>query len=131
MRRTVPSIEVESAQGTREVSLSTRHLMKRRIFLTGEINADLADEFVSQMLFLEEESEDEPVTIYIDSPGGEVNAGLLIYDTIQSMKMPVNLICTGTAASMAAIILSGGQKGRRFITYLRPCTFKHNGCRCR
>ncbi len=115
MRKTIPSIEVESAQGTREVSLSTRHLMNRRIFLTGEIDSDLADEFVLQMLFLEEESEKEHVTIYIDSPGGEVNAGLLIYDTIQSCMMPVNLVCTGTAASMAAIILAGGQKGRRYI----------------
>ncbi len=109
-----PSIEVESAHGVREISLATRHLMKRRVFLSGEINADMANTFLSQMMFLEEEG-DEPVNVYINSLGGEVNAGLLIYDTIQASTLPINIICTGYAASMAAIILAGGQKGRRFI----------------
>ncbi len=110
----VPSVEVESAQGIREVSLRTRHLMNRKLFLTGSINADIADEFLSQLLYLEQESR-EPVTIYINSNGGEVNAGLMIYDAIRGSKLDINMICTGMAASMAAIIFSGGQKGRRFI----------------
>lgn len=109
-----PSIEVESAHGTREVSLTTRHLMNRCIFLTGSINTETADQFVSQYLYLEQESND-PITIYINSPGGEVNAGLVIYDTIQGSTLPINMICTGMAASMAAIIFAGGQKGRRYI----------------
>ena len=110
----IPSVEVESAHGTREVSLTTRHLMNRKIFLTGSIDGEMADNFLSQFLYLEQES-DEPITIYINSPGGEVNAGLMIYDTIQGSKLPINMVCTGMAASMAAVLLAGGQKGRRYI----------------
>jgi ATP-dependent Clp protease protease subunit len=110
----IPSIEVEGAHGTREVSLTTRHLMNRNIFLTGEINQQMANNFLSEFLFLENESRD-PVTIYINSPGGEVNAGLMIYDVIQGSSLPINMVCAGMAASMAAIILAGGQKNRRLI----------------
>lgn len=109
-----PSVEVEGAHGTREVSLSTRHFMNRCIFLNGEIDSETADSFLSQILFLEEEPE-KPVTIYIDSPGGEVNAGLMIYDAIQCSGLKINMLCTGKAASMAAVILAGGQKNRRYI----------------
>lgn len=109
-----PSIEVESAHGVREVSLDTRHLMNRRIFINGEINQDTANDFLSQMLYLEQESND-PITIYINSPGGSVNAGLVIYDCIQASEVEINMICAGTAASMAAIILAGGQQGHRYI----------------
>lgn len=109
-----PTIEVESAHGVREVSLDTRHLMNRRIFIHGEINDDLANDFLSQMLYLEQESSD-PITIYINSPGGSVNAGLVIYDCIQASELKINLVCAGMAASMAAVILAGGKKGHRFI----------------
>lgn len=109
-----PSIEVENSNGIREISLSTRHLMNRNIFIQGEINSEMANRILSEFIFLSEE-EDAPVNIYINSPGGEVNAGLMIYDLIQDAKMPVNMICTGTAASMAAIIFAGGQQGRRYI----------------
>jgi len=109
-----PSIEVESAQGIREVSLDTRHLMNRRIFINGEISEESANDFLSQMLYLEQESND-PITIYINSPGGSVNAGLVIYDCIQSSALEINIICAGMAASMAAIILAGGQQGKRYI----------------
>jgi ATP-dependent Clp protease protease subunit len=112
--REIPCIETEGAYGAREVRLSTRHLMNRKIFLTGEINSDMADEFLSVFMYLEEVSQ-EPVTIYIDSPGGEVNAGLMIYDLIQGSNIAINIVCVGKAASMAAILLAGGQKGRRFI----------------
>ena len=110
----IPTIEVEGVNGTREVSLYTRHLTNRNIFLNGEINADMANFFVSQLLYLEE-TPDEPVNIYINSPGGEVNAGLMIYDAIQGSKLEINMICTGLAASMAAVILAGGQHGSRYI----------------
>ena len=109
-----PTIEVESAHGVREVSLDTRHLMNRRIFIHGEINDESANDFLSQMLYLEQESS-EPITIYINSPGGSVNAGLVIYDCIHSSDLEINIICAGMAASMAAIILAGGQKGHRYI----------------
>ena len=110
----IPCVEIETNNGIREVSLKTRHFMKRRIFLNGEINSDLANDIVSQLLYLQEDSE-EPIYIYINSGGGEINAGLYIYDVIQSMTVPVYMYCTGIAASMAAIILAGGQSGRRFI----------------
>ncbi len=109
-----PSIEVESANGIREVSLATRHLMDRKIFLMENIDQESADDFLSQMLYLEHESE-EPITIYINSPGGEVSSGLMIYDAIQGSNLDINMVCAGTAASMAAVILAGGQKGRRYI----------------
>lgn len=109
-----PSVEVESAHGTREVSLKTRHLMNRNIFLTGSIDDEMANDFLSEFMYLENQS-DEPINIYINSPGGQVNAGLMIYDTVQGSRVPVNMICAGLAASMAAIILAGGQNGRRYI----------------
>lgn len=113
-RLTGPTIEVESAHGVREVSLETRHLMNRRIFIQGEINDESANDFLSQMLYLEQESK-EPITIYINSPGGSVNAGLVIYDCIQSSELKIDIVCAGMAASMAAILLAGGQKGNRYI----------------
>ena len=110
----IPAVEVESAHGTREVYLNTRHLMNRRLFINGEIDGDTANDFLSEFLFLEQES-DKPITIYVNSPGGEVNAGLMIYDIIQESSMDINMVCTGMAASMAAILVAGGQKGRRYI----------------
>lgn len=109
-----PCVEVESHNGIREVSIYTRHLSKRRIFLNGEIDRDKANDIVTQLLYLQEESE-EPVYFYINSCGGEINAGLLIYDVIQAMTIPVYMYCTGMAASMAALLLAGGQPGRRYI----------------
>ena len=109
-----PAVEVESVNGTREISLYTRHLMNRNLFLTGEINADMANSFVAQLLYLEE-TPDEPVNIYINSPGGAINAGLMIYDAIQGSRLEINMICTGLAASMAAVLLAGGQHGSRYI----------------
>ena len=110
----IPTIEVESASGTREISLATRHFMNRRIFISGEITENTANSFISQLMYLEQESS-EPVTIYINSPGGQVNAGMVIYDAVQGSRIPINMLCTGMAASMAAVILAGGQKGRRYI----------------
>lgn len=114
MSNWIPSVEVESARGTRELALRTRHLMKRRIFLDGPIDRESANDFLSQLLYLEEEG-NAPIDILINSPGGEVNAGLLIYDAIQGSSADINLYCVGTAASMAADILAGGKKGHRFI----------------
>ena len=110
----IPKIEVESASGTREISLATRHFMNRRIFISGEITENTANSFISQLMYLEQESS-EPVTIYINSPGGQVNAGMVIYDAVQGSRIPINMLCTGMAASMAAVILAGGQPGRRYI----------------
>ena len=110
-----PSVEVESCNGVREMSLRTKHFTDGKLFLTGEVTEDMANDYVSELLYLVERG--EPVDIYINSPGGSVNAGLVIYDLLQacSEKLEINMYCTGMAASMGAVILAGGQKGRRFI----------------
>ena len=110
----MPSIEVESANGTREVNLSTHLFKNRKLFLNGSIDAESANVFLAELLYLEAEAA-EKVTVYINSPGGEVNAGLMIYDALQGSSLNINLVCTGLAASMAAVILCGGKKGHRFI----------------
>ena len=110
----VTCIEVESANGTREVGISTRHLMNRRIFIQGEINEETANNFVQQIMYLESEG-NEPISVYINSNGGSVSDGLLIYDAMQASKCKINTICTGMAASMGAVILCGGSKGHRYI----------------
>lgn len=107
-------VEEESAHGSREVMLEAKHLKNRKIFLTGKIDDEMADRFLQQLLYLEGMSE-EPVTVYINSPGGEVNAGLMIYDLIQGSRMDIRLVCAGMAASMAALLLAGGTRGNRYI----------------
>lgn len=109
-----PTIEVENAHGIRSVSLQTHFLMNRMIFINERINGELANTVLSQFLFLEQQS-DEPITIYLNSPGGEINAGLMIYDIIQSSKLEINTVCTGRAASMAAVLLAAGTPGHRYI----------------
>ena len=110
-----PAVEEESCNGVREITLRTKHFTNRKLFLTGEVTEEMANNFVSQLLYLVEKK--EPVDIYINSPGGSVNAGLVIYDIIQACqdKLEINMYCMGLAASMGAVILAGGQKGRRFI----------------
>ena len=110
-----PAIEEESCNGTREVSLRTRHFTNRKLFLTGEVTEEMANNFVSEIIYLAEKG--EPIDIYINSPGGSVIDGLVIYDVIQACKnkLEINMYCIGMAASMGAVILAGGQKGRRFI----------------
>lgn len=110
----VPALEKESANGIQQVSLITDAFTNRRLFLFGEIDQNLVFSFTMQMLSLMEDEQSE-ISIYINSPGGEVNAGLAIYDLIQSCKAPINMYCIGMAASMGALIFAGGQKGRRFI----------------
>ncbi len=88
------------------------NLENRIVLLTGEIEDEMASSIISQLLYLDSNS-DEKIRLYINSPGGSVSAGLAIYDTMQSLKCPVSTICIGRAASMAAVILSGGAKGER------------------
>lgn len=116
-----PSTVVETASGKSVIDLRTHHFSKRKVYLTGSITEESANDFVLQMLYLAEEK--KPVDIYINSSGGSVNAGLVIYDVIQSLndRIPINMYCTGMAASMAAVILAGGQKGRRYILPNSKC----------
>lgn len=106
-------LEVESAQGTRIESLETRLMMQRKIFLSGEIDMIMADDFARQMMYLMES--EEPLKIYINSMGGEVDAGLLIYDMICSAGDRVSIYCMGRAYSMAALLLAAAPKGQRMI----------------
>lgn len=110
----IPSLEKESVNGIQQVSLVTAAFSNRRVFLFGEIDEMLVYSFTMQMLNLMEDEQSE-INIYINSPGGEVNSGLAIYDLIQSCKAPINMYCVGMAASMAALILAGGQRGKRYI----------------
>lgn len=121
MTENLSTILIEDYNGAREIKLVTKHLMSRKIFLTGEVNASMANDFASKMLYLTDKN--EPIDIYINSPGGSVDAGLVIYDIIQSCegKVPINIYCIGTAASMGAILLAGGQKGRRYILPHSKC----------
>lgn len=111
----IPAVLEESCSGIREVALKTKHFSEGRLFLTGEITEGTANSFVSELLYLV--TKGEPVNIYINSPGGSVDAGLVIYDVLQACleKIEINLYCVGMAASMAAIILAAGKKGHRFI----------------
>lgn len=110
----IPSVLENTHGGVREVSLSAKHFMSRKLFIYGSITAESANAFVMQLMYLVGKS-DAPIDIYINSGGGEINAGLLMYDVIQSIKSPINMYCTGRAMSMAAILLAAGQKGRRYI----------------
>lgn len=116
-----PSVLEDTYSGMREFNLQTKHFTNRKLFLTGLVDERMANQFVSEFLYLIQS--DEPIDIYINSPGGSVNSGLVIYDIIQSCdgKLPINMYCTGMAASMAAVILAGGQKGRRFILPHSKC----------
>lgn len=116
-----PTIIEETCDGVREVQLMSKHFANRKLFLTGEITEETSNRFVSELLYLAES--DEPIDIYLNSPGGSVNAGMVIYDVIQALedKVPINIYCIGMAASMGAIILAGGHKGRRFILPHSKC----------
>lgn len=103
----------EDADGGREFDLRTLHLSDGVIFIKGEINSAMAVKFASAMLYLSKEG--QKARIYINSGGGEVNAGLMMYDIIQSFDGEIEMYCIGMAASMAAVLLAGGRKGKRFI----------------
>ena len=104
----------QTSRGERSYDIYSRLLKDRIIFLSGEINDQVADLVVAQLLFLESEGPDKDISIYINSPGGSVSAGLAIYDTMQYIKSPVSTICVGRAASMGAFLLAAGEKGKRY-----------------
>lgn len=104
----------QSSRGERSYDIYSRLLKERIIFLSGEINNEMADLIVAQLLFLEAEDPDKDIQIYINSPGGSVSSGFAIYDTIQYIKPDVSTICVGLAASMGAFLLASGTKGKRY-----------------
>ena len=109
-----PYVIERSSRGERTYDVFSRLLMDRIIFLGTPINDDVANVVIAQLLFLEADNPERDIHIYINSPGGVVTSGMAIYDTMQYIRPNVSTICVGQAASMAALLLSGGEKGKRF-----------------
>lgn len=109
----IPYVVEQTGRGERAYDIYSRLLKDRIIFLGTEVHDDVANVIVAQLLFLESEDPEKDIHLYINSPGGSVTAGLAIYDTMQYIKSPVSTICLGMAASMAAVLLAGGTKGKR------------------
>jgi ATP-dependent Clp protease protease subunit len=110
----VPIVIEQSGRGERAYDIYSRLLRERVIFLVGPVNDQTANLVVAQLLFLESENPDKDISLYINSPGGSVSAGLSIYDTMQFIKPDVSTLCMGMAASMGAFLLAAGAKGKRF-----------------
>ena len=110
----VPMVIEKTSYGERAYDIYSRLLKDRIVFLGGAINDDVANSVVAQLLFLESEDPDKDIHLYINSPGGVVTAGLAIYDTMQYIKPNVSTICIGQAASMGSLLLTAGEKGKRF-----------------
>ncbi len=110
----VPIVVEQTARGERSYDIYSRLLKDRIIFMVGQVEDHMANLVVAQLLFLESENPDKDIHLYINSPGGSVTAGLSIYDTMQFIKPDVSTMCIGQAASMGALLLTGGQKGKRF-----------------
>jgi ATP-dependent Clp protease, protease subunit len=110
----VPMVVEQTARGERAYDIYSRLLKERVIFIVGEIESHMANLVVAQLLFLESENPEKDLALYINSPGGEVSAGLAIYDTMQFIRPSVSTICIGMAASMGAVLLAGGGKGKRY-----------------
>ena len=110
----VPMVIEQSGRGERAYDIYSRLLKERVVFLVGPVNEVTANLIVAQLLFLESENPDKEISFYINSPGGSVSAGLAIYDTMQFIKPDVSTLCIGQAASMGALLLTAGAKGKRF-----------------
>jgi ATP-dependent Clp protease protease subunit len=110
----VPMVVEQTARGERAYDIYSRLLKERVIFIVGPVEDYMANLIVAQLLFLESENPEKDIALYINSPGGSVSAGLAIYDTMQFIKPAISTICVGQAASMGAVLLAGGTKGKRF-----------------
>ncbi len=110
----VPMVIEQTARGERSFDIYSRLLKERVIFLVGQVEDHMANLVVAQLLFLESENPDKDIHLYINSPGGSVTAGMSIYDTMQFIKPDVSTMCIGQAASMGALLLTGGAKGKRY-----------------
>lgn len=110
----IPMVIEQSGRGERAFDIYSRLLKDRVIFLVGPVTDQTANLIVAQLLFLESENPEKEISLYINSPGGSVSAGMAIYDTMQFIRPSVSTVCTGMAASMGAFLLAAGEKGRRF-----------------
>ena len=111
----IPTVIEKESYGERAYDIYSRLLKDRIVFLGDAISDHLANIVIAQLLFLESQDKEKDIKLYINSPGGSVTAGLAIYDTMQYIKSDVSTICVGLAASMAAVLLAGGAKGKRFV----------------
>ncbi len=110
----VPFVVEQTGRGERSYDIYSRLLKDRIVFLGGQINDEVSNLITAQLLFLESEDPEREINMYINSPGGSVTAGLAIYDTMQFVKPPVSTLCVGQAASMGALLLAAGSKGKRY-----------------
>jgi ATP-dependent Clp protease protease subunit len=110
----IPMVVEQTGRGERAYDIYSRLLKERIIFLGTEINDDVSNLIIAQLLFLQSEDAEKDISIYINSPGGVVTAGMAIYDTMQFLKCPITTYCVGQAASMGAVLLAAGTKGKRF-----------------
>lgn len=114
MSNLIPMVIEQSARGERSYDIYSRLLKERIIFVTGEIEENMASTICAELLFLESENPDKDIYMYINSPGGVITAGMAIYDTMNYIKPDVSTICMGQACSMGSFLLAGGTKGKRF-----------------
>jgi ATP-dependent Clp protease protease subunit len=114
MSNLVPIVVEQTGRGERAYDIYSRLLKDRIVFLGTEVNDDVANLITAQFLFLESEDPEKEINFYINSPGGSVTAGMAIYDTMQFIRPPVSTLCLGQAASMGAVLLAAGEKGRRY-----------------
>ena len=110
----IPYVVERTGKGERTYDIYSRLLLDRIVFVSGEVNDEMANAVCAQLLFLQSQDPKKEISVYINSPGGSVTAGLAIYDTMQFVKCPVATYCLGQAASMGAVLLAAGAKGRRF-----------------
>jgi ATP-dependent Clp protease protease subunit len=110
----VPMVVEQTSRGERSYDIYSRLLKERVVFIVGPIEDHMANLIVAQLLFLESENPDKDISLYINSPGGSVTAGMAIYDTMQFIKPDISTLCVGQAASMGAVLLAGGCKGKRY-----------------
>jgi len=114
MNNLIPMVVEQSSRGERAYDIYSRLLKERIVFLVGSVNDNVATLITAQFLFLESENPKKEIYFYINSPGGLVNAGLGVYDTMQYIKSPVSTLCIGQASSMGSFLLAAGEKGKRF-----------------
>ena len=110
----IPYVVEQTGKGERTYDIYSRLLLDRIVFISGEVNDDMANAICAQLLFLQSQDAAKEISVYVNSPGGSVTAGLAIYDTMQFIKCPIATYCLGQAASMGAVLLTAGTKGRRF-----------------
>ena len=110
----IPYVVEQTGKGERTYDIYSRLLLDRIVFISGEVNDEMANAICAQLLFLQSQDAKKEISVYVNSPGGSVTAGLAIYDTMQFVKCPVATYCIGQAASMGAVLLTAGTKGRRF-----------------